>query len=548
MSRTAVALLFVLGPAFSQAPDGAALYSKHCARCHEIDKTGLAAPREILSKLPAQTILAQLQVGLMSMVATLTDDEKRAIASYLVGAPVEPFRMPAVTAPEGLCSAAPSVAFHLSGPIWNGWGVDLENTRFQTAEMAGLKAEEIPRLKLKWAFGFPLAPAAWSQPVVAGGRVFAGSINGNVYSLDARSGCTYWIYQASPLGVRSAVSIGSLASATSGLAAYFGDLEGGVHAVDAATGKGIWKVKVDQHPIARITGAPQLFEGRLYVPVASFEEGPAANPKYECCTFRGSLVALDAATGQQLWKTFVIPTAARPTGRNSAGTQTWGPSGGGVWSAPTIDRKRRLVYIATGDQYSDPESGFADSVVAIQLDSGKIAWGRKLLEGDRWNIACFAGDKLNCPKKEGPDFDFGSSPILQTLAGGRQVLLAGQKSGILFMLDPDQRGAVIRQVRLGKGGVLGGIEWGPAADRDKAYVAISDIDQLHPEAGGGLTAVQIATGEKLWHAPAPRPPCLGEPRCSAAQPAAVTVIPGVVFSGSLDGHLRAYSTADGKLI
>ena len=543
-----VTVVLAAGAAFAQSPDGAALYAKHCARCHETDQTGWAPRRAALAKLPAGAVAAELHLGIMTFVVSLTGEEKDAIASYVTGKPAEAFRMPAASAPEGLCSTdSPAETDLLSGARWNGWGVDLANSRFQSAEMAGLAADQVPRLKLKWAFGFPLAPAAWSQPVVAGGRVFVGSINGAVYSLDARTGCTNWVYQASPAGVRSAIRIGP-GSGNTRFAAYFGDLAGSVYAVDAITGKELWKVKVDEHPIARITGAPQLYEGRLYVPVASFEEGSAGNPKYECCTFRGSVVALEAGTGKQIWKTYMIPSPAKPTRRNSSGTQMWGPAGAGVWCSPTIDRKRGLIYVATGDQYSDPEEGYSDSVVALEMGSGKIAWGNQLVKGDRWNVACLSGDKLGCPKGEGPDHDFGSSPILHTLSSGQQVILAGQKSGMLHVLDPDRQGAVIRQIRVGKGGVIGGIEWGPAADGEKVYVAISDLDWNHREAGGGLTAIQIATGEKLWHMPAPKPACLGEHGCSAAQPSAVTAIPGVVFSGSLDGHLRAFRSASGELL
>jgi polyvinyl alcohol dehydrogenase (cytochrome) len=215
---------------------------------------------------------------------------------------------------------------------------------------------------------------------------------------------------------------------------------------------------------------------------------------------------------------YMIPSPARRTRRNSSGTQLWGPSGAGVWSAPTLDRKRRLIYVTTGDHYSDPEEGFGDSVVAIEMATGKMAWGRKLLEGDRWNLSCFAGDKSGCPKNAGPDFDFGSSAILHTLSSGKQLLLAGQKSGVLYILDPDKRGEVVRQVRVGNRSVLGGIEWGSGADSEKVYVAISDLDRNNPEAGGGVMAIQIATGEKVWHTPAPKPTCLGQPGCSAAQP------------------------------
>jgi polyvinyl alcohol dehydrogenase (cytochrome) len=187
-------------------------------------------------------------------------------------------------------------------------------------------------------------------------------------------------------------------------------------------------------------------------------------------------------------------------------------------------------------------------VVAIDLAAGKVAWQRKFLEGDRWNVGCISNDKTACPEKEGPDLDFGSSPILHTLANGKQVLLAGQKSGVLHIIDASNPPALIRQVRVAQGGILGGIEWGPAADLDKVYVAISDLKWGDPMTGGGLTALQIGTGEQVWHVPAPKPACLGERGCSAAQPAAVTVIPGVVFSGSLDGHLRAWSSSGGKLL
>jgi polyvinyl alcohol dehydrogenase (cytochrome) len=548
MSSLVAALTLAMGAALGQAPDGAALFSRHCARCHGADQSGWAPRREELAKLPPEAILGNLHMGFMNLMATLTDAEKMALAAYLTGKPVEPFQMPAPPAPEGFCAEGSSAAADLlSGVGWNGWGADPANSRFQPAEMAGLTADQVPRLKLKWAFGFPLAPAAWSQPVVMGGRVFVGSINGAVYSLDARTGCTYWIYQASPAGVRSAISIGPGSGATR-FVAYFGDLTATVHAVDAITGKGLWKAKVDDHPLARITGAPQLYEGRLYVPVASLEEAASGNPKYECCTFRGSLVALDAGSGRQIWKTYMIPEEPRRTRRTPGGTQLWGPSGAGIWSAPAIDRKRGFLYVGTGDNYSDPEGGYTDAVVAIEMASGKIVWGRQVQKGDRWNLACISGDKVTCPKGGGPDFDFGASPILHTLSNGRQVILAGQKSGVLHILDPDQQGAELRQIRVGKGGVLGGIEWGFAADGEKAYVTVSDLDWNHPEAGGGLTAVQIATGEKVWHVAPPRPACLGEHGCSAAQPSAVTAIPGVVFSGSLDGHLRAYAAGDGKLL
>ena len=545
---TLLSLTIAAGALHGQTIDGAAVYAQHCARCHEMDKTGWTPKRDVLARMTPEAVLGTLHIGFMSMVATLTDAEKTAVASWVLNRPVDSFRMPQPAKPEGMCdTSSESLADLLSGPKWNGWASGLTNSRFQPADMAGLTAQQIPRLKLKWAFGFPGAIAAFSQPVLAGGRVFAGSMNGAVYSLDAATGCTHWIYQASRAGVRSAITIGP-GTGSAKFIAYFGDNAGTVHAVDALTGRVLWKTNVDNHPAARITGAVQLYEGRLYVPVASLEEGFATNPKYECCTFRGSVVALDAQSGEQVWKARMIPNLPRRTKKTAGGTQLWGPSGAGVWCAPTVDEKRKLLYVATGDHYSDPEEGAGDSVVALEMASGKVAWQRKLLKGDRWNAGCISADRTGCPEKEGPDFDFGSSPILHTLSNGKQVILAGQKSGMMYMLDADRPLGALRQLRLGKGGYLGGIEWGPAADRDKVYVAISDLKWDDPTAGGGLTAVQIQTGETVWHLPAPTPACLGQRGCSAAQPAAVSAIDGAVFSGSLDGHLRAFSSVDGKLL
>jgi polyvinyl alcohol dehydrogenase (cytochrome) len=351
-------------------------------------------------------------------------------------------------------------------------------------------------------------------------------------------------------GVRTAISIGE--TKTGGLAAYFGDARGYVYAVDPANGKLHWKVKIDDQPGARLTGAPTLYNGRLYVPVTPGEEGAAARPDYECCKGRGLVAALDALTGKPLWKTYTIPEGARKTQKNRVGTQLWGPSGAGVWSAPTVDVKRKTIYVATGNNYSLPPTDTSDAILALDMDSGQIKWSRQVTPGDTWNVGCNLGrDSSNCPDPEDPDFDFGASPILVELGDGRQLVLAGQKSGVVYALDPDQEGTIVWEQRVGKGGVRGGIEWGPAADNDMIYAAVSDAVRLSasafdPYAGGGLTALEIASGKKIWYAsPAP---CGDRRPCIPAQEAAVTVIPGVVFSGSMDGHLRAYSTRDGRVL
>ncbi|HLJ45662.1 MAG TPA: PQQ-binding-like beta-propeller repeat protein [Bryobacteraceae bacterium] len=521
------------------APDGADLYAKNCASCHEV--LTVLQNHVAFKVMSPEFILRTLTNGAMRQQgAKLNNEERTAVAEYLSGRHLEPVHM------TGRCTSTPSQA--LNGTQWNGWGAGLENSRFQTAEAAGINADQVPNLKLKWAFGFPGDHSTFAQPSIIGGRIFVGSAGGTVYSLDAATGCTYWSFEAAS-GVRSAITIGP------GDVAYFGDLHANVYALDANTGKQIWKVSVEDYPTARVTGGPQLYEGRLYVPVASRDEWMAADSRFGCCKFRGSVAALDAKTGKQIWKTYTISEAAHPTQKSKNGVQLWGPSGVGVWCSPTIDAKRKVLYIGTGDGYSEPATAYSDSILALDLATGKIAWAKQITEGDVFNGNCIQQKQMTCPDKVGPDSDFGSSPILRTLPSGRRILIAGQKSGVVHALDPDKNGAILWQTRVGKGGMLGGIQWGPAADAETAYVALSDIGLIpapegvipDPKAGGGLFAIQLSTGEKLWSAMPAEDGC-HTPRCSPAQSAAVTVIPGVVFSGAVDGHLRAYSTKNGKIL
>jgi polyvinyl alcohol dehydrogenase (cytochrome) len=448
-------------------------------------------------------------------------------------------------AAESSPSQCPAVAAAVSGDAnWNGWA-DAANTRFQSAKAAGLTAQITPKLKLKWAFGFPGVTTAFGDPTVFGGRIFVGAADGAVYSLDARTGCTYWTWTAAA-GVRVAPVIGN-----SGRAAFIGDLKGNVYALDVATGHQLWKARADEHPMAVITGSPKLDGGRLYVPVSGRDESIAAtNPGYECCTFRGSVVALDAATGKQIWRSYTVLEEPKLTGKNSKGARTFGPSGAVPWSSPTLDVQARALYIGTGVNYSQPATETSDAIVAFNMDSGKYLWSRQLTAGDTYNFACGpTADKTNCPRSPFIDADLGNSGILRSLGGGKRILVTSDKSGMVYGLDPDQKGAVLWNQKIAAGGVNGGTMWGGASDdRGAAYIGISDFTAGKPEVGGGLVALQLATGEKLWMTPAPKPACVATPGCSAAQPAPVTAIPGVAFLGSWDGHLRAYETKAGGII
>ncbi len=514
------------------AQDGAAIFEKECASCHNGAADSRAPNREVLAERSAESIMQALSAGTMRpQGAHLNGIERRAVAEFLSG---KKMTGNVTGSTAGRCET--QKPFEMNPPLWTNWGVTLANTRFQPAEAAGLTADQVPRLALKWALGFPDATSAWSQPTVAGGRVFAGSHNGTVFSLDAKSGCIYWTFSAKS-GVRSAVVV-------SGSTVYFGDNTATVFALDAGTGKERWSRKIEQHPYARISGSPAVYDGRVYIGVASFEETVGTNPTYECCTFRGSLNALDAETGAVVWRTFLVPEPKQQ--KTPSGKIFRGPAGAGIWSAPTIDEKRGLIYAGTGNTYTAPQLDTSDAVVAFDLKTGKIKWIKQVTPKDVFMGGCRAGSNNPvCPEENGPDFDFGQPPILTKLHNGKDVLIAGQKSGVAYALDPDKEGAVIWQYRAGEGSALGGLEWGSAVDGAKAYFPVSDIIKPKP---GGLHAVDLATGERVWYTPPPPPKCGSGRGCNGAQTAAITVIPGVVFSGSNDGAIRAYSTKDGSII
>jgi polyvinyl alcohol dehydrogenase (cytochrome) len=524
---------------------GPMLYRDRCASCHDAGPTQEAsrAPlRSTLGALSRETIVSAMSPGgaMATMAAGLTVVERGTLAAFLAkgtSAPADPEAGRCTTPARPLAEAA-------SLPQWNGWGNDLANSRFQPAAAAGLTPATVPKLTLKWAFGMPGVTAMSGQPTVFGGRVLVGSEAGTVYALDALTGCVRWQFKAEA-GVRSAVVVGRLAGdGPPRYAAYFGDVRANVYGVDLATGEQIWTLKVDDHATARITGGTTLFEGRLYVPVSSVEEVPGARPNYPCCTFRGSVVAIDATSGKQIWKTFTIADAPAIVGKNAAGTPLWKPAGAAIWAAPTIDAARRRVYVATGNAYTEPAAPTSDAVMAMALDTGAVQWVSQVTPGDAFLVGCKPGND-NCPDDEGPDFDFGNSPILRRLANGRSVIVIGQKSGVAYGLDPDAKGAVLWRYRAGQGTALGGIEWGSAADDRLMYVPVSDV--LLPNAGG-LHAVSLGSGERVWHAPPPTLSCKGSLGCSGAQSAAISVIPGVVFSGAVDGRLRAYDAGNGRVI
>jgi polyvinyl alcohol dehydrogenase (cytochrome) len=533
------------------APDGAGLFHAQCATCHQDTPAagGRAPTPAALAQKSREEIVRALESGTMTIYGNrMSAVERRAVAAFLSSNEANS----AASSMANLCtSSKPITASSLLSPLnWNGWGVDIQNSRNQTHTT--ISAANISELKLKWAFGIPNASTAYGQPTAVADRVFFGSGDGTVYALNAATGCTIWTFHAVTT-VRTAITVA--ANGKTGYLAYFGDGEANLYAVDAEKGTLVWKVKIDTHPFARITGAPKLYRDRLYVPVASNEELTAADPNYPCCTFRGNVVAVDALTGKQIWKAYAIPEVPGPS-KNGSSHAKFGPAGGAIWDSPTIDRQRGALYVGTGDAYVDPAADGTDSVMAFDLATGKRLWSQQKTSGDVFNFGCIDPSHRNCPPQIGPDVDFGSSPILQDLGGGHRILLAGQKTGVMYGLDPDDGGRVRWEVRVGHGSGLGGIMWGSATDGANVYVANSDISTLGPAGppgtspppAGGLSAIDIRSGKLVWKTLPPRPACEGQAGCSAGQLAAVTLVPGVVFSGSMDGHLRAYSTKDGAIL
>lgn len=523
------------------SPEGAELYKQRCAVCHDTPQDRVP-PLFLIRRRSAEDVIQTLTAGSMKQQASgLTADQIRALAVHLTGK--QPGSSVQVNFDANRCNDGVGV-INLNGPQWNGWGRDLDNSRYQPKP--GIKAEDVPRLKVKWAFAHP-GPMATGQPTVIGDRIFLTTEMGQIFCLNAQTGCTYWTTNAGA-AVRAAISVGPLpAGSRAKLALYFGDEKSTVQALDAATGKLLWKTKIEDHLLSRITGSPVLYRNRIYVPVSSFEETAGRDARYECCTFRGSIVALDAYTGKIIWKSYTVQQEPKPFKKNSSGTQMYGPAGGAIWSAPTLDLKRKVIYAGTGNSYTDVETLHSDAIIALDMETGKLKWANQITPKDNFLVGCRQPGVGNCPEEAGPDYDFGSSPVLRTLPGGKQVLLCGQKSGVIYALDPDNDGKKLWEVKVGNGGALGGIQWGIAVDAENVYVPVADVSGAARRPG--ITALKIATGEKLWHVPAPPAKCSwGTTRCNNSQSAAATAIPGVVFSGTADGHLRAYSTKDGAIL
>lgn len=525
---------------------GTPVWRDNCASCHA---AGLerAPPQRYLQDMSPRAVYRALTQGAMrAQGSALSEAQRVAVAEYVTGRTLAP----AAPEPGNRCTGSAAQFDRDDPPMLAGWGLDPASTHAIPDALAGITPANVGRLKLKWAYGFADSQRLRSHPALAGGAILIGAHDGTVRALDRATGCERWRYSADA-EVRTGIVVSPWrkGDARARPLAWFGDVVGNVYAIDAATGAPVWQVTADTHSAATITGTPTLHGSMLYVPVSSLEEASAFTKGYTCCTFRGSVIALDARSGKRRWQRFLVDPAT-PRGPAADGTERFGPSGVAVWNSPAIDAPRGQLIVATGDNYSHPATAMSDSVVALDLKSGRIRWHYQATPRDAWTVACIVPGHANCPDDAGPDFDFGAGTMIAKGTDGRDTVIAGQKSGWAYGFDP-ATGALRWKTRVGAGGVAGGIYFGMAAQGGRLYVPVSDWpdgkDHGMPPAPG-IHALDIATGRLVWKAPASTDTCAGKPACAPGYGGAIAATSALVFAGSDDGHMRIFDAASGAVL
>jgi polyvinyl alcohol dehydrogenase (cytochrome) len=535
---------YAQGPADPPGNPGETVFNRTCAMCHKpegaVGGNERAPNVETLRAYPAERILDALISGKMqAQGAQLSTTQQHSVSEWLSGSKLG--NTGADIANMTNQCKAPARLAALRG--WNGWGAGIANARFQTASDAGIAAKDVSKLKLKWAFGVPGAAQLQSQPTVAGGLIFFGSDSGNIFALDADTGCVHWTAKADA-SVRTAPIVAPRDGGNGPATVFVGDRRGTLYAFDALSGKPVWNLRLDPDPIngASITAAPAYYAGRLYVGLTGSGEGGPPD-RTECCRGRGQIAAVDTATGKIIWRTYTLPEATLSI--DDKGRRRWGPSGVGVWATPTVDPKRRRLYVPTANAYSGPATSAENSVLALDLTDGKIVWSHHEVPEDIWRSGCVNKDGTpGCPDKVGPDYDFSSSAMLRPLPNGRDILVVANKGGVAIALDPDGAGRLVWRTNLwvdSPPSFYGDVLFGGAADGAKAYFALQETS--------AITALDLKDGRKVWSQPFKAltvpDPIGGRPKRKAFG-AAVSGLPGVIFAGGWDGVIHALSTTDGK--
>lgn len=530
----ALGLFCLAGHAQGQRPSpGQVLFEQKCANCHT--EGGAAPGLAALRSQGTERVFDSLMTGKMKdQAAGMGSRDKRLVAEFVGQRPWQDPVAGDISKMKTQCPSNPPLG-EPGSDAWSGWGGPT-NARFQTASAAGLRAADAPRLKLKWAFGLPGGSNMYSQPAVAFGRVFVGSDDGVVYSMNAKSGCVYWAYPSDQFGRFAPIVAPIQGHPGTRYAIFFVTRSATAYAIDAHDGKLLWK-NVVKNDLNNLSATAAYYDGKLFVPLSGTETLTGANLDYECCKSRGAVIAVDANTGNVLWRAQSIQEPLRQLGENSHGKQVWGPAGASVWNTPTVDAKRKLIYVGTGNSFGRIAAATSDSIVALRMEDGKMVWHHQEFEGDSFMGGCQPTNAAdtNCPAKLGPDYDFGgSSAILQTV-NGKDVLVAAGKGGVAIGLDPDAEGKLVWRTQLWEKQAppaSGLVVWGGTADGQRVYYPLQ-------QAGGGLKALELMTGKVDWNAP------IQADRRGQAGPA--SSIPGVVFTGGWDGILRAVD-ANGAVI
>jgi polyvinyl alcohol dehydrogenase (cytochrome) len=552
-----LALLGLLTKAIAASPSagaslnterGYAIFQQSCLTCHGNPRFERAPSPAALREMTPEHIYDALTSGAMYPIVgnTLSDADRKLVSEMIAGRLMGAGSGTNATLPVAYrCRRNPAMAAP-SATDWNGWGRDGDNSRFQPNPGPKLNDKTVGQLKLKWAFGYPGSSSAYAQPTVVRGRLFVGTDTGSFYALNAETGCVYWTFQAKS-GVRATASVGRVGNTGTRSAVFFGDLKGNVYALDARSGRLIWTTRVEEHVTSRITAAPTLHDGVLYVPVSSWEEFAASAPLFSCCTSVGKIVALQAATGATLWGQYVIPERPRPVRRNAQGVQQFAPAGGSVWNSPAVDPSLNAIYFGTGDATTAPAPLTTDAILSFDMSSGKTLWSYQVHANDSFLGGCFDEKKTdNCPDVVGPDWDIPVAPILVRLAGGGRRLVIGTKPGDVLALDPDRHGSLLWRMNVSgalastqtlKPGTfpLPGMMWGGASDGENVFFGLNK---------GGAVAIRAADGTLVWKAELSAATALKGSSASNASP--ISAIPGAIFVGGMDGTLFALASDTGK--
>ena len=535
-------------------PSGGQVFADNCAVCHALPLMAYQFPQ--MKGRPPGFVYDALTTGAMRRIGrTLDEESRRAAAEFFTGVAYETPESARDHRVSPMCEGD-RLAFDWTSPTYASWGGSVRNQRSIPAG-DGFSATEVADLTVQWVVAFPEATQLRSHPTASGGALFVGSHNGSVYALDQATGCTRWHFKAGA-EVRSAVTItrslgpGDAPGEAARMLAVFADRAAFTYAVDAETGALVWKTSVDPHPSAAVTGSVSAHGGRLFVPLSSNEDVGPLDGSYPCCTHSGAVVALDARTGEILWRTPTIEEPAGVTGHTEAGTEVRGPSGASVWNTPTVSTRHGLLFVGSGNNHSRPASARSDSILAMDLETGRVVWSHQAQANDAWNAACLwsVSDQVGCPTPVGPDIDFGATTMLVELEG-REIVVAGAKSGILHAFDA-ATGALKWKRRISQGGPEDGIRYGMATRDGVLYVPSTDARD-NPDTGEtarpGLYAVGLEEAKPLWSVDREQL-CGGEGDdagdCDDAIGAPPLAMEEVLFVGTADGTLYAIDRATGS--